>query len=145
MKRVWILVLIVIIILGIIFIPRIFFNKGDDNLSFKILEENQIPEDIVNMLPKYQDKERALSCEVDEEIYVIVTRGEKRTAGYGVTIEKIEKVKTDDEVEFIVYAKYKDPKPEEIVPQVITYPTVVAKLEVDSLPDKIKLQTEYME
>lgn len=145
MKRAWILILVVIIVLGIIFIPKIFFNKGDGNVSFEILDEGQIPADVNNLLPRYQAQERALSCKVDDNFYVIVTRGEKRTAGYTVTIDKIKKVKKDDKVELIVYAKYEDPKPGQMVNQVITYPTVVAKAELDELPDKIQLKTEYIE
>ncbi len=145
MKRAWILVIVAIVILGIIFIPKIISNEGDNEVKFMILEQEQIPDDIENILPRYMSEERALSCKVDEDVYIIVTRGEKRTAGYSVTIDRIVKQQKDDTFDLIVYAKYKDPKPDQIVAQTITYPVVVAKAKLDELPDKIKLETAYID
>lgn len=145
MKRVWVLVIIAVVILGIIFIPRLFSNEGGNTVDFKVLSENEIPKKIKDVLPMYQTEERALACKVQKDIYVIVTRGEKKTAGYSVTIDKIEKLKKDDKLYLIVYAVYKDPKPDEIVAQVITYPTVVVKTELKDMPDKIQLKTQYEE
>lgn len=144
MKRVWALVLVVVVILGIIFIPKML-NEGDDMVKFKTLDENKIPEKIENILPTYKMEERALACRVDDEIYVILTRGEKKTAGYSVTIDKIEKVNENGEVSLIVYAKYKDPKIDELVSQVITYPFTVVKTELKELPHRITFKTEYIE
>ncbi len=143
MKRIWILALVVILILAIVFVPKLLKNEGDSEVKFKVLEENEIPEDISEILPKYMSEERALSCKVNNNIYVIVTRGEKKTAGYSVTIDKIQKVKKDNKCELIVYAKYKDPSADEIVAQVITYPNVTVKTNLKEIPDKIRLKTEY--
>lgn len=144
-KRVWILGLVVVIILGIIFIPKLIFNEGDKTVKFKVLEEKEIPKKLAEVLPAYKKEERALACEIDGEIYVIVTRGEKRTDGYTVDVEKIEKIKEDDNFNLVVYAKYKDPGANEIVPQVITYPYTVVKTKLDKLPSKIKLEVTYQE
>nr|WP_243153515.1 protease complex subunit PrcB family protein [Senegalia massiliensis] len=96
-------------------------------------------------MPKYQKEERALACKVDDKIYIVVTRGEKNTDGYDVTIQSIEKKKNNGKFDLIVYAEYTDPKPDEIVPQVITYPTVIAETELEKLPEKIDLKTNYIE
>ncbi|WP_350445969.1 protease complex subunit PrcB family protein [Anaeromonas gelatinilytica] len=114
-------------------------------MAFKVIEEDAIPDKIQQLLPKYQKEERALACKVDKKIYVIVTRGEKRTDGYRVTIDKIEKKSNEDKFDLIVYAEYKDPKPDEIVPQVITYPTIVAVTELEALPERIYLETKFIE
>lgn len=145
MKRLWIIIIVVIVILGFIFIPKILLNKGDEKVAFKILDESNTPEKINKILPNYQEEERALACKVEGKVYVIVTRGEKKTEGYKVTIDKIIKKKKDGDYDLVVYADYKDPKPDEIVPQVITYPTAIVVTELDKLPERIYLKTNYQE
>ena len=143
MKKIWILGIVLVVILAIIFIPRIFRSDGDKEVKFKILEANEVPQKVQDLIPKYLTEERALACKLDDEVYIIVTRGEKRTAGYSVTLDKLVKVKNDNSFDLIAYAKYTDPKPDQMVAQVITYPMVIAKAELDDLPDKIKLEVEY--
>lgn len=142
-KRIWILVLIVVVVLGIMFIPKLIFNEGDSKVDFKVMEESQIPEKIMEILPEYKMEERALACKINDKVYVIVTRGEKRTDGYSVSIEKITKIETDDNFDLVVKAKYKDPGPDQIVPQVITYPFTVVETKLKELPKKIKLEVVY--
>ncbi|NBI07822.1 protease complex subunit PrcB family protein [Senegalia massiliensis] len=144
-KKWWVLIFLTIVILGIIFIPKILTDKGDEKVSFDIIKEDDIPKEIEEILPKYQKEERALACKVDDKIYIVVTRGEKNTDGYDVTIQSIEKKKNNGKFDLIVYAEYTDPKPDEIVPQVITYPTVIAETELEKLPEKIDLKTNYIE
>ncbi|MTI47346.1 MAG: protease complex subunit PrcB family protein [Firmicutes bacterium] len=145
MKRLWILGLVVIIVLGIIFIPKLIFNEGDNTVKFNVLEEKQIPQKIKEILPQYRVEERALACRIEDSVYVIVTRGEKRTGGYSVAIDRIEKEKSDDYFNLIVYAKYTDPSPDQIVPQVITYPYTIVKTDLKELPQNIRLEVEYDE
>ena len=145
MKRIWILGIVVVVILAIIFIPRIFKSEGDKEVKFRTLEANEVPQKVQDLIPKYLSEERALACKLDNDVYIIVTRGEKRTAGYSVTLDKLVKVKNDNTFNLIAYAKYSDPKPDQMVAQVITYPMVIVKAELDNLPDKIKLEVEYKE
>lgn len=142
-KKILICAIIVIVILGIIFIPRILKNEGESEVKFKTLDLSEAPKKVQELVPKYLYEERALACKVDNEIYIIVTRGEKRTEGYTVSLDKIIKVKNENSFDIVAHAKYKDPKPNEMVGQRITYPIVVAKAELDKLPDKIKLEVEY--
>lgn len=142
-KKILICAIIVIVILGIIFIPKILKNEGESEVKFKTLDLSEAPKKVQELVPKYLYEERALACKVDNEIYIIVTRGEKRTEGYSVSLDKIIKVKNENNFDIVAHAKYKDPKPNEMVGQRITYPIVVAKAELDKLPDKIKLEVEY--
>lgn len=143
MKKYWVIGIAVVVILAIIFVPRIIKNEGDKEVKFKVLEANEVPQKIQELLPRYLAEERALACKVDEGIYVIVTRGEKKTGGYNVTIDKLVMKKNENNYDLIVYAEYTDPKPDQMVTQVITYPMVIAKADLDNLPDKIKLEVEY--
>ena len=142
-KKILICAIIVIVVLGIIFIPKMLKNEGESEVKFKTLDLSEAPKKIQELVPKYLYEERALACKVDNEVYIIVTRGEKRTEGYSVSLDKIIKVKNENNFDIIAHAKYKDPKPNEMIGQRITYPVVVAKAELDRLPDKIKLEVEY--
>ncbi len=145
MKRIWILGIIVVIVLGIIIIPKLIYNEGDSQVKFTAVDERDIPRKINEILPRYKMEERALSCKIGDEVYVVVTRGEKRTEGYSVTIDKITKVKTDEHFNLVVYADYKDPSPDQIVAQVLTYPFTIVKTDLKELPKQITLEVEYEE
>lgn len=144
MKKSWILVGVVVIILGIIFIPKMF-SEGDEKVKFRVVEKAEVPTNITENISEYWSQERALAWKVNNEIYVVVTRGEMKTSGYLVSIDKIKKVKKDNAFELVVYAKYKDPKPGQISAPVITYPTAVVITELEELPIKVKLEKEYID
>lgn len=146
MKRTVIsVILAIILIIAIIFIPKIIKNEGDGELKFQSIEVEEAPEKIQELIPRYLSEERALACKIDGNIYIVVTRGEKNTAGYSAGLERIDKVKNDKNFNLVVHAKYKDPKPDEMVAQIITYPVTVVKTELEGLPDKIKLEVDYEE
>lgn len=136
---------ILILIFAILLSPK-YFNKGDRKVKYKILESSEIPEKIKEILPKYLTEERALSCRLNDEIYVLVTRGEKQTGGYTVEVENIVKEKvTKDEFELTVYAKFRDPDVNDIVSQGFTYPFAIVKTNLNQMPGSIKLEVEYEE
>lgn len=137
------MILMIVVVLIAVFFTAKYFIKGDDGVPFEMLEKNGIPKKIQEILPRYKSQERALVCKLDETIYVIVTRGEKPTGGYGIIIDKIDMEKEEDKVKVVVYVKFKDPKPGDMVTQVVTYPYVVAKTNLKELPDKIELKVGY--
>lgn len=139
-----IIIIIVLVVVAIKVVPKLI-SRGDKDVSYEVLDQSQVPDKIQQILPRYKMLERALAAKVDDSIYVIVTRGEKLTGGYGVEIERIQLIKEDKEERMIVHAKFKDPKPDELVPQVITYPYVVAKTNLKELPKKIDLKVHYSE
>ena len=111
-------------------------------VEFQVLEKKEIPKTIeTDVIPEYRELERALGCLVDGKVYVIVTRGEKPTAGYGVSIEEMRLEKTEKGNKLVVTALFTEPAADEAVSQVITYPYQVALTELTSLPDSIELIT----
>jgi hypothetical protein len=56
--------------------------------------------------------------------YVILSMGEKNTGGYSIEIEKVEE--TDKNI--IITVKEKNPAPDAMVTQAITYPYTVVKI-----------------
>ncbi len=139
------MILIIAIAAGLVkFIPKLVF-KNDKEVVYMVLEEEQIPEKIHEILPKYKMLERALAAKVDNQVYVIVTRGQKLTAGYDVNIEKLELVEEEEETRLIVHATFKDPKPNDVVTQSMTHPYAVIKTELKELPGRIDLEVKQKE
>ncbi|NLB32373.1 MAG: protease complex subunit PrcB family protein [Tissierellia bacterium] len=143
MKRIVSIVAIIVFIAALLFFFRYFRGKGVQNVSFDNINPENIPRQITEVLPNYRMKEKALVCRINDEIYVVVTRGEKDTAGYEVEIDKITLNDTDGERVMTVFAEYKDPKPGDVTAQILTYPFAVVKTELEELPQKVILEREY--
>ena len=143
LKKYQIIALAIILLIGALFVPKML--KGSDNLvKFKVVDEEEIPDQITEMLPKYLMEERALTCKYKDDIYVIVTRGEKNSKGYLVDIEEITKEKYTKEVyDLVVYAKFLDPDPNEIVDQEYDYPFIVVKTNLKVMPEEVHLDIDY--
>ncbi|MDR7871272.1 MAG: protease complex subunit PrcB family protein [Tissierellaceae bacterium] len=145
MRKYLIFGLVLIIIMGSLLLPKIMGEK-EDLVKFKALDIEDVPEKIVEMLPQYIMEERALTCKYRDDIYVIVTRGEKKSVGYFVDIEKIVREEySKDSFDIVVYAKYIDPNPNEVLPQEYDYPAIIVKTNLKAMPDQIHLDIEYLE
>lgn len=145
MRRYLIFGIVIIILLGIFLSTKIFMKK-DGTVSFKTLDMEEIPTEIKEALPKYIMEERALTFKYKDEIFVIVTRGEKKSRGYFVDIDKIIKEPTEEnKFDLIVYAKFIDPNPNEIVSQEYEYPIIVVKTNLKEMPQAIHLDVEYLD
>ena len=117
---------------------------GGKSVDFIPLEEENIPQAIAaDVIPQYRNLERALGCLVDGKVYVVVTRGEKPTAGFGISIDKMKLEKTETGQNLVVTALFTDPPAGKAVAQVITYPVQVAETELTELPDSIELRTVF--
>ena len=123
---------------------QLFSGKA---VGFTQLTKEEIPQTIEkDVIPEYRELERALGCLVDGKVYVVVTRGEKPTAGYDLAIEQIRLQKTEDGgSNMVVTALFKEPAEGETVSRIITYPYVVAETELTGLPDTIELVVRYAE
>lgn len=120
-------------------------NIGEGKkIEFKELEDKKIPQNIEReIIPEYRELERALGCFLDEKVYVVVTRGEKPTAGYDVFIKEMRLEEKDGKSNLKVYAVFVEPEKDVAVSQVSTFPYTVAIAELDVLPDTIELISEY--
>lgn len=138
------IILIITVLLLVQCVPK-FISGGDDKVGYTVLEKNEVPTRIQEILPRYKMLERALAAKVEDEVYVIVTRGEKLTAGYKVEIKNIHVLRDNDDEKLVVQAVYKDPHPDDLVAQVLSYPFVVAKTNLKDLPKQIDLEVKYDE
>ncbi|HBB29988.1 MAG TPA: hypothetical protein DC000_12235 [Clostridiales bacterium] len=142
MKKYIGIIAVIVLVIALIYFFR--FAKGrPKTVDFTVVEEDNIPAQIVEILPNYRMKEKALVCKVNDEIYVVVTRGEKSSAGYSVDIKKILLETIDNEQTVRVIAEFIDPKPGEVQAQVLTYPFIVVKTDLKELPQKVILDKEY--
>lgn len=143
MKKIVTAVAIVVFIAALLFFFRYFRGKGAQDVNFESIEPENIPRQISEVLPNYRMKEKALVCRINDEIYVVVTRGEKSTAGYDVEIDKLTLANEEGEQVLTVYAEYTDPKPGDVTAQILTYPFTVVKTDMAELPQKVVLEKEY--
>lgn len=129
-------------VLAYMTIPR--FLGGEENVDFQEVEDDKIPAEITSeVIPEYKTLERALACVSGDDVYVIVTRGEKPTSGFGVMIDKMIVEEKDDDKNLIVYAAFDDPDKETPISQIITYPLCIVKTDLSYLPDNIELRIQY--
>ncbi|MDO4545826.1 MAG: protease complex subunit PrcB family protein [Bacillota bacterium] len=120
------------------------FLGGEEPVKFEEIKESQIPKDITaNIIPEYRTLERALACAIDDDIYVIVTRGEKPTSGFKVSVDRMELEEEKGKSNLIVYADFTDPEKKTAISQIITYPVQVVKTDLERLPDTIELRIQY--
>ena len=122
-------ILALFIILGFIFIPRFFIDTSKP-VDFTMVQRESIPDKILDIMDKYENEERALAVKLDNKIYVIVTRGEKE---HGIEIDKITMNEVKEKSVMTVNITYKD--------KTKSYPFIVVETNLDSLPDKIQLNT----
>lgn len=119
-------------------------SGGEKNVKFDEVSEKKMPADITNeVIPEYREFERALACMIDDDVYVIVTRGEKPSSGFHVSVDKIKIEEKDDKSNLIVYALFEDPDKETPISQIVTYPLCVVKTDLNDLPDTIELRIQY--
>ena len=126
-------ILILFIVLGFVFIPKLFLDSSKP-VDFIMVQREDIPDKILDIMDKYEDQERALAVKLNDKIYVIVTRGEKE---HGIEIDKITMDTAEEKAVMTVDITYKDKDK--------SYPFVVAETNLKSLPDKIQLNTSKEE
>lgn len=118
--------------------------SGAKEIGFQKVDEDKLPRDITSdIIPEYKTLERALACCIDDDIYVIVTRGEKPTSGFKVAVDRLELEEKDGKSTLIVYANFKDPDKKTAFSQIITYPVAVVKTDLKQLPEDIELRIQY--
>ncbi len=141
--------IIAIIVAAVVLVGLIVFfglKSGQSNVNFETVSQKSMPRELeAEILPEYRDLERALACRVGEDVYVLVTRGEKPTSGYEVEIDKLILENKDNKSNLVVYATFADPSEPENMAQITSYPVAVVKADLKGLPDTIELRAEFAE
>lgn len=142
MKKIIGIVIIGVLVLAVVFL-FVFSKDKAKTVSFTEVDESNVPSQITEILPNHRMKEKALVCKLHDEVYVIVTRGEKMSAGYDVKIKKIYLEKKGNKEVMKVVAEFTDPKPGTVQAQIVTYPYAIVKTELNELPKEVILEKEY--
>lgn len=143
MKKNYIIGIVAILLIGILVVVNPF-KSNDGEIKFKVVSAEEVPEKIAEILPKYLLEERALTCKYEDEIYVVVTRGEKKSKGYTVELDKIVKEQYSKEIfDIVVYARFTDPDINQIVEQEYDYPYIVVKTNLKNMPEEVHLDIEF--
>ena len=136
------MLLAITLVAGIVVTTMI--GVGEKPVGFKSVKSDSIPKALEeDVIPEYKELERALACVVGDDIYVIVSRGEKPSSGFSVKVNRMAIEKKDGKTNLVVYALFKDPDKETTISQIITYPLTVVKTELTKLPNTIELRIEY--
>ena len=133
------------IVIGVITAAVCLNMLGDSKpVEFEEIKESQLPKEITaDVIPEYKTLERALACIIDDDVYVIVTRGEKPTSGFKVSVDNMVLEEKDGKSTLVVYANFQDPDKKTAFSQIITYPIQVVKTNLNALPDNIELRLQY--
>lgn len=142
-KRFVVILAVLLLAIAAFFAYNTFFT-GEDYVEFQQVKDSEMPVDIAaGVIPEYKTLERALACVAEDDVYVIVTRGEKPTSGFGVDIDRMILEEKKGKMNLIVYAEFDDPDKETAISQIITYPLQVVKTDLQRLPDTIELRIQY--
>lgn len=91
-------------------------------MNYKLVKQENAPEEVKEWINENKTVEGNKIVTINDMTYVVISRGEKKTGGYGIEIDCKEK---DNSVEILV--KYINPKKDQIMIQVLTYPLIIIK------------------
>lgn len=111
--------------------PKMFMDESKP-VDYIMLQKNEIPEKILDMMGKYTDEERALAVKLDGKIYVVVTRG--KDANKGIEMNSIKMFKEEDKNVMKVEVVHKSKEE--------SHPYIVVETNLKELPDRIELNSK---
>lgn len=125
---------LVLFIGGFVFIPKMFLDKSKP-VDYVMVQKNEIPDKILDMMGKYENEERALAVKMYNKIYVIATRGEDKE--HGIEIQSIKMTTQEDKKVMKVEMVHKSKEE--------SHPYVVVETNLSELPDRIELDSKKAE
>jgi len=106
---------------------------GAEAISYRVIPRHEAPPDVQQWIDRHLREEGTYTYRTANALYVLISRGEKPTAGYGIAVQTV----TRDDRGVVVTVRTTDPQPGDIVAEVITYPHVVVELEPSSQPVRV--------
>lgn len=125
------IIVLILLLGGFIFVPKMFMEDSKP-VDYIMLQKNEIPEKILDMMGKYTDEERALAVKLDGKIYVVVTRG--KDANNGIEMNSIKMTKENDKNIMKVEIVHKNKEE--------SHPYIVVETNLKELPDRIELNSK---
>ncbi|GIM31234.1 hypothetical protein [Paraclostridium bifermentans] len=125
------MIVLILLLGGFVFVPKMFMDESKP-VDYIMLQKNEIPEKILDMMGKYTDEERALAVKLDGKIYVVVTRG--KDANKGIEMNSIKMFKEEDKNVMKVEVIHKNKEE--------SHPYIVVETNLKELPDRIELNSK---
>lgn len=125
------IIVLILLLGGFVFVPKMFMDDSKP-VDYIMLQKNEIPEKILDMMGKYTDEERALAVKLDGKIYVVVTRG--KDANKGIEMNSIKMFKEEDKNVMKVEVVHKNKEE--------SHPYIVVETNLKELPDRIELNSK---
>lgn len=125
------IIALILVVGGFIFIPKMFLDESKP-IDYVMVQKNEIPDKILDMMGKYENEERALAIKMDGKIYVVVTRGEDKE--HGIEIQGIKITKQEDKKVMKVDVVHKDKEE--------SHPYIVVETNLTDLPDRIEINSK---
>lgn len=125
------MIVLILLLGGFVFVPKMFMDESK-SVDYIMLQKNEIPEKILDMMGKYTDEERALAVKLDGKIYVVVTRG--KDANKGIEMNSIKMFKEEDKNVMKVEVVHKNKEE--------SHPYIVVETNLKELPDRIELNSK---
>ena len=93
-------------------------------MEYKKIKETESPIPIKDWIKTNRFSEKHTVLEVSNKVYIVISRGEQRTGGYDIDVKSIDEKENEIHITF----EYLNPKPDEIVMQVITNPVLILEM-----------------
>ncbi len=95
------------------------------DISFTVLDEDQIPEELETMISKKEDKYFKYTYADQGELFIAVGYGEQPTSGYSIEVKELYETKNA----IYIHTNLIGPTKDEKIVERVTYPYIVVKLE----------------
>lgn len=110
-------------------------HETGTEIAFEHVELEEAPQSVRSAVEFKSRKESTFVLPgEDDEIYIVVTRGEKPTGGF--TVDILHVIEQEDAI--VTLYKFKDPADDELVTQAITYPFDLVKIDKTDKTIKFK-------
>ncbi|KXG43479.1 protease complex subunit PrcB family protein [Tepidibacillus infernus] len=105
-------------------------------MEYQMISQLDAPNTVQEWLNQKQNEDVYFILKEENKTYVVIRRKEVDSGGYGIKLVGIE----EQEKDILIKVEYTNPKPEEIVTQVINSPVTVLELEQTNKPIRIEVQ-----
>ncbi|MGL4797335.1 MAG: hypothetical protein ACRDB0_01255 [Paraclostridium sp.] len=128
------IIALALVIGGFVFIPKMFLDESKP-VDYVMVQKNEIPDKILDMMGKYENEERALAIKMDNKIYVVVTRGSDKEHGIEIQTIKMSSQEGKKVMKVDVVHKNKEE----------SYPYIVVETNLTDLPERIEINSKKAE
>ena len=130
MKKILFLLVILSLILTACKTEKIDQGNRKSDLEFTIIDEDDAPQEIINMIESQKQEPFRFSYANGNDLYIVVGYGEQPTGGYSIQVKDL--YVTENAI--VIDTDLLGPSKEDLVTMALTYPRVIVKTEYIDKP-----------